>query len=138
MALVRLGRYREARDRLERDARVFADQPGFAHALARVLAAAPDDGVRDGARALALVKPLADAQRSPATAETMAMALAETGRFDEAVRWQTQALDMARRGGRPEAVKHLTANLRLYEARRPCRTPWTDDDPVHHPQPSPD
>ncbi|HZI80666.1 MAG TPA: tetratricopeptide repeat protein [Vicinamibacterales bacterium] len=138
MALVRLGRYREARDRLDRDARVFADQPGFAHALARVLAAAPDDRVRDGARALALVKPLADAQRSPAVAETMAMALAETGRFDEAVRWQSEALEMARRGGRPDAVPHLTANLRLYESRRPCRTPWTDDDPVHHPQASPD
>jgi len=134
MGLVRLGRYRAARDRLERDARVFADQPGFAHALARVLAAAPDDGVRDGARALALVKPLAEGQRSPATAETMAMALAETGRFDEAVRWQLEALDMARRAGRPDAVPHLTANLRLYESRRPCRIPWTDDDPVHHPQ----
>jgi tetratricopeptide (TPR) repeat protein len=138
MALVRLGRYREARDRLERDARAFADQPGFAHALARVLAAAPDDGVRDGARALALVKPLAEGQRSPAVVETMAMALAETGRFDEAVRWQTEALSLARRAGRSDLVPNLTANLRLYEAHRPCRTPWTDDDPVHHPQPSPD
>ena len=138
MALVRLGRYREARDRLERDSRVYADQPGFAHALARVLAAAPDDGVRDGARALTLVQPLASSQRSPAVIETMAMALAETGRFDDAVRWQSEALSLARRGGRPDLVAHLTANLRLYEARRPCRTPWTDDDPVHHPQPSPD
>ena len=25
---------------------------------------------------------------------------------------------------------------RLYEARRPCRTPWADDHPVHHPPPS--
>ena len=24
----------------------------------------------------------------------------------------------------------------LYEAGRPSRTPWTGDDPVHHPQPS--
>jgi tetratricopeptide (TPR) repeat protein len=138
MALVRLGRYREARDRLDRDSRTFADQPGFAHALARVLAAAPDDGVRDGARALALIQPLVDQQRSPAILETMAMALAETGRFDEAVRRQSEALALARRGGRPDLASHLTANLRRYEARRPCRTPWTDDDPVHHPQPSPD
>lgn len=138
MALVRLGRYREARERLERDARVYADQPGFAHALARVLAAAPEDGVRDGARALTLVQPLASSQRSPAVMETMAMALAETGRFDDAVRWQSEVLALARRGGRPDLVAHLTANLRLYEARQPCRTPWTDDDPVHHPQPSPD
>ena len=139
MALVRLGRFREARDRFERDARVFADQPGFTHALARLLAAAPDDRVRDGARALSLMKPLVDGQPpSPATAETMAMAFAETGRLDEAVKWQSQAIDLARRGGRPDLARHLAANLALYQSGRPCRVPWTDDDPVHHPQPSSD
>ena len=136
MALVRLGRFREARDRLERDAQTFNDQPGFQHALARVLAAAPDDSVRNGARALVLARPLAEMQRSQAVVETMAMALAETGQFDEAVRWQSEAIDLARRGGRADLVPHLTANLRLYEMRRPCRTPWTNDDPVHHPQPA--
>jgi tetratricopeptide (TPR) repeat protein len=136
MALVRLRRWREARDRLDRDARLFPDQAGFAHALARVLSAAPDDQVRDGARALALLKPLVDGQaRSPVVAETMAMALAETGRFDEAVRWQTDTIGMARRAGRADLVAPLTANLRLYQRRQPCRTPWTDDDPVHHPAP---
>jgi tetratricopeptide (TPR) repeat protein len=134
MALVRLGRYREARDRLEHDVRVFADQPGFAHALARVLATAPDAGVRDGARAVAILQPLVEGQSSPAVVETMAMALAETGQFDEAVRMQRELLEAARRGGRRDLVPHLAANLRLYEARRPCRTPWPDDDPVHHPQ----
>ncbi len=137
MALVRLGRFRDARDRLDRAARLFPDQPGFAHALARILAAAPDDQVRDGARALAVMKPLVEGQpHSPALSETMAMALAETGRFEEALRWQSEALDLARRGRRPDLVPHLTANLRLYEGRRPCRTPWTDDDPVHHPNPA--
>jgi tetratricopeptide (TPR) repeat protein len=136
MALVRLGRFREARDRLERDAQAFSDQPGFQHALARVLAAAPDDSVRDGARAVALARPLAEKQRSQAVVETMAMALAETGRFDEAVQWQSEAIDLARRGGRADLVAHLTANLRSYQMRRPCRTPWTNDDPVHHPQPT--
>ena len=58
MALVRLRRYREARDRLADAMNIYPDQPGFAHALARVLAAAPDDGVRDGRRALALVQTL--------------------------------------------------------------------------------
>jgi tetratricopeptide (TPR) repeat protein len=137
MALVRLGRYRDARDRLDRDVRAFPDQPGFAHALARLLAAAPDDQVRDGARALALLQPLvAGPERSPALAETMAMALAETGRFDEAVRWQSDAMGLVRRAGRPDLAARFAANLRLYQNRRPCRTPWTDDDPVHHPEPA--
>ena len=74
--------------------KAFPDQPGFAHALARLLAAAPDDRVRDGARADAIMSDLLKTQQTPALAETMAMALAELGRFDEAVRWQREAIDL--------------------------------------------
>jgi tetratricopeptide (TPR) repeat protein len=134
MGLVRLGRYREARDRLDAAVKAFPDQPGLAHALARVLAAAPDDRVRDGRRAAAIVSALMKTQRSPALTETMAMTQAELGRFDEAVRWQREAIELARQTGRTN-VGGLTETLRLYESRRPCRTPWADDDPVHHPGP---
>src|SRR5262249_33908535 len=51
LTLVRLGRYREARDRLASAVNTYPDDPKFAYALARVLAAAPDARVRDGARA---------------------------------------------------------------------------------------
>jgi len=134
MGLVRLGRYREARDRLEAAVKAFPDQPGLAHALARVLAAAPDDGVRDGRRAAAIVSALMKTQRSPSLTETMAMTQAELGRFDEAVRWQREAIELARQTGRTN-LAGLTDALQLYESRRPCRTPWADDDPVHHPAP---
>lgn len=136
MGLVRLGRYQEARDRLDRDMRAFPDQLGFAHALARLLAAAPDDRVRDGARADAIMSRLLKNQRTLGLAETMAMTQAELGRFDEAVRWQRTAIDLARQAGRPEMVARLTETADLYSRGRPCRTPWTNDDPVHHPQPS--
>lgn len=136
MGLVRLGRYREARDRLEEAAAAFPDQAGFAHALARLLAAAPDDAVRDGARALSLMTGLLAGQQTLALAETMAMALAEVGRFDEAAQWQRDVIEGARQTGRPDLVPHLDTTLRRYEQRRPCRTPWTDDDPVHHPTPA--
>jgi tetratricopeptide (TPR) repeat protein len=135
MGLVRLGRYQEARDRLERDVRSFPDQPGFPHALARLLAAAPDDRMRDGNRALTLIQALLQNQRTSALAETMAMALAELGRFDEAAAWQRQAIDLGRQSGRPDTAR-LADNLRLYESGRPCRTPWPDDDPVHRPAPA--
>jgi len=135
MGLVRLGRYREARDRLDAAVKAFPDQPGLAHALARVLAAAPDDRVRDGRRAAAIVSALMQAQRSPSLTETMAMTQAELGRFDEAVRWQREAIELARQTGRTN-VARLTETLQLYESRRPCRTPWADDDPVHHPGPA--
>jgi hypothetical protein len=99
-----------------------------------VLAAAPDDRVRDGRRAAAIVSALMKTQRSASLIETMAMTQAELGRFDEAVRWQRQAIDLAQQSGRAD-MKQLTETLQLYESRRPCRTPWPDDDPVHHPRP---
>jgi tetratricopeptide (TPR) repeat protein len=133
MGLVRLGRYQEARARLESAIQSFPDQPGFPHALARLLAAAPDDRVRDGARATSIMSELMKSQQTTAMAETMAMALAETGRFDEAVRWQQEAITSARAGKREDLVRTLSTNLRLYENRQPCRTPWTLEDPVHHP-----
>jgi len=136
MGLVRLGRYQEARDRLERDVKAFPEQFGFAHALARLLAAAPDDRVRDGTRAEAIAGDLLKIQRTSALAETMAMAQAERGRFKDAIGWQRTAIDLARQSGRQEGIAHLAETLALYEAGRPCRTPWTNDDPVHHPQPS--
>jgi tetratricopeptide (TPR) repeat protein len=136
MGLVRLERYQEARRRLEAGVKSFPDQAGFAHALARLLAAAPDDRVRDGARALVLVRPLLEQQRTPALVETMAMTLAELGRFNEAVMWQREVLDMARRADRTEMIARLEGNLRFYANGQPCRVPWTNDDPVHYPQPS--
>jgi hypothetical protein len=115
--------------------KAFPEQPGMAHALARLLAAAPDDQVRNGARALALVQDLLAKQTSLGLAETKAMALAELGRYDEAAGWQRQAIAASTQAGRSDLSKQLTENLRLYERKQPCRTPWRDDDPVFHPQP---
>jgi tetratricopeptide (TPR) repeat protein len=136
MALVRLRRYREARDWLDEAVRTHPDRPEMAHALARLLAAAPDDSVRDGQRALELARTLYESQeKSTALGETMAMTSAELGNFEEAVAIQRGVLAAAEREGLTVDVKRMTANLRLFEARRPCRTPWPDDDPVHSPGP---
>ena len=135
MALVRLGRYAAARDRLEEALRVLPDQPMFGPALARVLAAAPDDSVRDGARAWELVAGLADDQQHPGVFETLAMALAEVGYFDLALDWQRLAMTTAARAGRADVARQMAASLALYASRQPSRTPWRDDDPDHRPGP---
>ena len=59
--------------------------------LAWLLATCPDGNVRNGAEALALVEPLVRRARrtEPAVLDTLAAALAETGRFTEA----TTAMD---------------------------------------------
>ena len=127
MALVQLRRYREARDRLAAGMEAFPGASIFPHALARLLAAAPDAAVRDGRRAMRLVEQLARAERTIDLGETMAMALAEVGRFGEAAAVQRDLVAAAEAEGMRDAVPRLAANLRLYEQGRPCRTPWPAD-----------
>ena len=126
MALVRLHRYREARDWMIDAMQRHPDRSEFKHALARLLAAAPDDGVRDGPRALALVDELLTGPKSPALGETTAMALAENGRFDEAIAVQRKVIEGARSQAEQGDLAFMNANLHRYEMHRPCRTPWSD------------
>jgi tetratricopeptide (TPR) repeat protein len=135
IGLVRLARYREARDRLDRAVVSYPDDPRFQLALARVLASAPDDRVRDGARALALVEQLIQAGRSLELGETLAMALAELGDYVSAATTQRDVIASAEQVGQTGFARGMAANLRLYEAGRPCRAPWREDDPVHTPGP---
>ena len=129
MTLVRLGRDAEARDRLTEAAEAYPDESAFAHGLARLLAAAPDARVRDAQRALKLVETiLAKEQRTPDLGETMAMALADLGRFEEAAALQRNLIAGAEKAGVPDAALRLKSNLELYERREPCRTPWSDEE----------
>ena len=138
MALAQLSRHAEARDRL-RDAMMrHPDQPAFAQALARLLAASPDPQVRDGRQALDLVTSLANQHKTTSVAETMAMALAEVGRFEDAVEWQRLAMAVAADAGHSDAAKRMAANLALYQRHEPCRTPWRADDPEYRPGPDVD
>lgn len=129
MALVQLDRYREARDRLVTAVDAFPGETSFPHALARLLAAAPDAAIRDGQRALALVEQVMEAEPEPTIdlAETMAMTLAELGRFGEAAEVQRALIGAAERARMPAVVRRLTTNLRRYERGEPCRTPWPAD-----------
>ena len=133
MALVRLRRYKDTKDWLEESARVQPDRPELAHALARLLAAAPDDAVRNGARAMTLVQDVLKGNKTTAVGETMAMALAELGQYTDAVEVQRGVIAAAEQAGLSPDVRRMTANLRRYERRQACRTPWPDDDPVHTP-----
>ena len=120
MALMQLERWEAARDLLHDG---FAARPGhhaLALALARLLAACPLDELRDGPRALAIARQVA-AGRSASAAEVVAMALAEVGRFGEAVQLQEQVLAAAQRQGLD--ATYLRVNLEGYRAGLPCRKP---------------
>jgi tetratricopeptide (TPR) repeat protein len=135
IALIRLHRYREARDWLADATRALPESRELSLALARVLAAAPDDGVRDGTRAMAIVEELFKGTKTTALGETLAMALAEVGQYSEAANIQRGVLDAARRAAMHTEAREMAANLRLYERGQPCRRPWADDDPIHSPGP---
>jgi tetratricopeptide (TPR) repeat protein len=133
MALVRLRRYRAARDWLDEGARFQPDRPELSHALARILAAAPEEGVRDGARAMRLVQELMKGTKTTVLGETLAMAMAELGRFTDAADVQRGVMASAQQAGFDRDVRRMTDNLRRYERGQACRMPWPDDDPVHIP-----
>jgi len=126
MTLVRLRRYEEARNRLADGMEAQPDQSQFSHALARLLAAAPDDRIRDGQRAKMLVGQLLKTQPSIELGETMAMTLAELGQYDQAAAVQRDMIAAAEHAGLRDVVRRLTQNLRLYEHGKPCRTPFTE------------
>jgi hypothetical protein len=98
----------------------------FISPLVRLLAAAPDPSVRDGSRAVTLATELVKRQNSASAREAMAMALAEVGRYDEALQWQRDAIATAEQNRQANLAGALAANLRLFERRRPSRMPWRD------------
>lgn len=120
--LVDLRRYREARARLADLVSSHPEQPVFAHALARLLAAAPDAGVRDGLEAMAVLDALPEAQRITDFGETLAMALAELEYYADAARWQREGIAAARRAGRGDLLPRMTEKLGRYERGRPWRS----------------
>jgi tetratricopeptide (TPR) repeat protein len=137
LALVKLKRYSEATDRLEESQAAMPESADLAQALARLLAACPDEKVRDGRRALALVKKLLQTRKNfdLEVIECLPMALAEVGKFDEAARVQAKMIAELERSNREDIARLERVNLRLYENGRACRQPWRDDDPIFSPRP---
>jgi len=133
MSLVSLGRFPEARAELEQGRALHPEEVGFTLALARLLAASPDAPGRDGARAVALLDAIPESQRRIEWGVVRAMALAKSGRFDEAVRTQRAVIASLERNGSPQLARTQSGVLRMYESRRPTRTPWQRDEPMELP-----
>jgi len=118
--LMGLGRFAEARATLEARLRTDSTDGPAAHSLARLLAGAPDPTLRDGPRAVTIAGALLQADNAAPNAETAAMALAEVGRFEEAVSIQRTLVEEARRQGRTGEERRLARNLERYERSETC------------------
>jgi tetratricopeptide (TPR) repeat protein len=118
--LMRLDRFPEAGIVLDEGLMELPTDHRLRDALARLLAASPDRSLRDGQRSLSLATQALDSVRVPPYAETLAMALAEVGRFGEADQLQRRVLAEARKSGQDAHSKRLARNLALYENGQAC------------------
>jgi tetratricopeptide (TPR) repeat protein len=118
-----LARYADAIAVLRQGVAALPGDMGMLDALARLLATAPDDKVRNGREALELATKACDGTKrnEPDLLDTLAAAYAELGRFDEALATANQAAQLAdQRGDAPSANK-LRLRADQYAKRMPLR-----------------
>jgi tetratricopeptide (TPR) repeat protein len=87
--------------------------------LARLLATCPDDKARDGKRAVEYATTACEQTgwKDPVCLDTLAAAYAEVGQFEEAVRYQTRALEDPALKGDPRTAAEK--RLELYRQKKP-------------------
>ena len=121
-ALRQEGKENEALSQFESALQLNPQDPSFLINLASLLATASKESLRDGTRAVEL------AQRANAltrgknvdAAETLAAALAEAGRFKEAVATAEKARDLAGKLGMKELAERNGQLLEQYRAGKAC------------------
>jgi len=122
-ALFALGRFTEARMKLEEGRQLFPHSRGFKFGLTWLLAACPDKELRDAERAWAMAQELYTERRSLGAAELIAAATAELGRCEEAVGLQRFVLEQAVVFERPpEVMARLELEASWFDAT-PCGIP---------------
>jgi tetratricopeptide (TPR) repeat protein len=134
IAEVKAGRFAEARKVLEAALKAHPGAAEVVNDLARLLATAPEARLRDGPRALGLAKALFESTRDPDVGQTYAMALAETGHFDQAVLLQRETIIVFEHTGGEGRKPFLQRNLERYEHHAAAREGWAAEDPVFQPR----
>jgi tetratricopeptide (TPR) repeat protein len=121
MALGQLGRPREAVAQYREALRLNPNQAVALNNLAWVLAASPDDGLRNGAEAVRLAERACELTHygAPFFIGTLAAAYAEAGRFPEAVTTAEKAEQLAAAAGLKDLAERNRQLLELYRANQP-------------------
>lgn len=116
-----MGRFGQARELLEAGLTLEPNHPAMLNTLARLLATCPESANRDGRRALELAQRAFGLEARLEHAETVGMALAEMGQFEQAIRWQRGLAQQAQQRGDRAALTRLVGTLRSFEQRQPIR-----------------
>ena len=115
------GNYRAAASDFEKAARLSPSDYDAAQSLAWFRATCPEESLRNGKEALETSLRLCGRThwQDADAVDTLAAAYAETGDFDNAVKYQTQALNM--RGVHAFNRKRMQERLELYRQHKPYR-----------------
>lgn len=130
--LTRVGMRPEAVEALREALALAPNHPLAKNNLAWELAVSPDETLRRGEESLTLARQLAEEsqRQEPAYLDTLAAALARTGRFEEAVSVADEAIARSRERQQPKAVEALAARKRMYLRRIPYTDPFIKTEPL--------
>ena len=124
LCLRQAGRDVEALEVIEGAAEAYPIEIMYQDGLARLLASA-DDEVRDGARALEMAEAMVQAGKTIETMDVLAMAYAESGDTELALRAVDDAISLAKAQRSPAIMMdHQESNRARYLAGKPSRTTW--------------
>ena len=116
--------FTQARNLLEEACKRLPSEGRLVELLARLLAACPDVSLRNGTRALELAERVYTAAPTVYHAETLALALAESGSCEDAATLLKKSIPVLEAGGKyPELLARMRQDLRRYEVGKPCRPP---------------
>ena len=124
-ALVQKGFYREAVAHYEITLQSEPDSEMPLNNLAWVLAAAPDDSIRNGARAVDVALRLirVTQNKNPFYIRTLAAAYAEAGQFDKAIEAGEKASGLAHVQGQDKLAAKIEVETDLYKEHQAYRDP---------------
>lgn len=91
--------------------------------VAWIMATQPDDSLRDGSGAVELSQEVCEATdfNNPLYLDTLAAGLAETGKFDQAIKTARQAIDLSLQADDIELASRIQERLNRYEDGQPYR-----------------
>ena len=114
-----VGKHAEAIVDFTRALKLRPDDTTLLNNLAWVLATSPEDGLRDGKRAVELATKACEMTdyKTPHILSTLAAAFAEEGNFETAIKWSQEAVNM----DDPEHAEQLAKELDSYREGQPWR-----------------
>ncbi len=120
-ALGESGKVVEAVEHLSEAMRLAPGSPSSAQALVWLLATSEHPDIPSAAETIAMAEQMARATRrqSPAVLDILAASYARAGRFADAKKSATQAIDLAKEQKKPELAANIESRRKLYESGKP-------------------